>query len=389
MNTIKILKISLLSLLCCTSCTGQDNNNMDKLIKAVIKQDKGFLKKNLTSENINTIYDFSIISKLNVHLSDGTERSEFVAEDEKGTLLHLTAWYNLPNSAKILIEKGADVNAKDEEGRTPLEVAANRYDVVTYPVQRVLIENNADMNFYVHKHLLNHPLLFCYIHWEQFELAKLAIENGADVNMATNARTTILEFAEERGTPEIVSMLKAKDARYSEKYLREREQEREKDRLYQEYKRQKEIEGAEAERRNQERLESVLDKVIIRTSEEVEADKNRQKQEILIDSFEEQALFDGKPAYEAFPDYVNKNIIWTKLMDGMSGHVFVEFDIETDGLVSNAKIIHGVNAILDAEALRVIRASPKWTPAKIHDKPVSVKYVCPVIFRFEKQPEKQ
>ena len=279
MNIIKIVKISLLSLLCCTSCTGQDNNNMDKLIKAVIEQDKRFLKKNLTSENINIIYDFSVINTINIHLSNGTERSEFEHEDEKGTLLHLTAWYNLPISAKILIEKGADVNAKDEEGRTPLEVAVNRYDVITYPVQRVLIENKANMNFYVNKHLLNAPLLFCYIHWGQFELAELAIKNGADVNMATNSRTTILEFAEERGTPAIVSMLKAKDARYSEKYLREREQEREKERLYQEYKRQKEAEGVEAEKRNQERLESVLDRVIIQTSEEVEEEKKRQKKE--------------------------------------------------------------------------------------------------------------
>ena len=113
------------------------------------------------------------------------------------------------------------------------------------------------------------------------------------------------------------------------------------------------------------------------------------EENILIDYFEEQALFDGKPADEAFPDYVYKNLIWTELMDGMSGRVFVEFVIETDGLVSNAKIIRGVDPALDAEALRVIRASPKWTPAKIRDNPVRVKYVFPVIFRLEKQPEKQ
>ena len=113
------------------------------------------------------------------------------------------------------------------------------------------------------------------------------------------------------------------------------------------------------------------------------------EENILIDYFEEQALFDGKPADKAFPDYVYKNLIWTELMDGMSGRVIVEFVIETDGLVSNVKIIRGVDPVLDAEALRVIRASPKWTPAKIRDNPVRVKYVFPVIFRLEKQPEKQ
>jgi FOG: Ankyrin repeat len=212
MNTIKI---SFLFLLCCTSCTGQNNINMNGLIQAVIEQDTTFLKENLTSKNINIIYDFSVIYTINVHLLDGTERSEFMNADKKGTLLHLTAWYNLPVSAKILIKKGAKINAKDVEGRTPLEVAVNREDVVTYPVQRVLIENKANMNFYVPKHFLNEPLLFCYIHWRQFELAELAIENGADVNMKTKdyGGDSILKFAERRGTPAIVSKLKAKGAK--------------------------------------------------------------------------------------------------------------------------------------------------------------------------------
>lgn len=288
--------MSLILLLCCTACTGKSNNNMNKLTQAVIKQDVAFLKKNLTSENINIIYDFSIINNRNVHILDGTEHSEFEHDDEKGTLLHLTAWYNLPNSAKILIEKGADINAKDVEGRTPLEVAANRYDVVTYPVQRILIENKADMNFYVTKNFLDHPLLFCYIHWRQFELAELAIENGADVNMTTNARTTILEFAEERGSPEIVSILKAKGAKYSDKYLREREEEREQERLYREYMSIKKAEEVEADRKNRENLENVLDKIVITNADgeiiqptngvmiqptkKIEEKNNRQTQEI-------------------------------------------------------------------------------------------------------------
>ena len=279
------MKKLLIFLLCCTACTGQSNNKMDELTQAVINQDIAFLKKNLTSKNINIIYDFSVVYTMNVYLLDGTKRSEFVRDNEKGTLLHLTAWYNLPNSAKILIKKGADVNAKDVEGHTPLEVAANRLpnDVVTYPVQRVLIENKADMNFYVTRNFLNQPLLFCYILWGQFELAELAIENGADVNMATNSRTTILEFAEERGIPTIVSMLKAKGAKYGDEYLREREQEQEQERLYREYISTKKAEEAEADRKNLENLKKAFEKIIIQTDKEVEEETNRQVQEIKKD----------------------------------------------------------------------------------------------------------
>ena len=256
---------------------------MNKLIQAVIEQDIAFLKKNLTSKNINIIYDFSVINTINVHLNDGTERSEFEYDDEKGTLLHLAAWYNLPNSAKILIKKGADVNAKDIEGRTPLEVAANRYDVVTYPVQRVLIENNADMNFYVTKFLRNVPLLYNYLWDEQFEMAKLAIENGADVNMKIkDGDDSILGLAERRGTPEIVEMLKAKGAKYSNEYLiREREEEREPERLYQILI--KKAEEAVAERKNRENLEKVLEEIIIKPANEDEDENNLQMQEIKKD----------------------------------------------------------------------------------------------------------
>ena len=113
------------------------------------------------------------------------------------------------------------------------------------------------------------------------------------------------------------------------------------------------------------------------------------EEEILIDPVEDQALFNDKPAEIGFREYVYKNLIFSQQMDGMSGCVFVEFSVETDGSVSNAKVIRGVDPLLDAEALRVINASPKWTPAKMCGKPVRVKYVFPVDFRLEKQLEKQ
>ena len=119
------------------------------------------------------------------------------------------------NKISVFEKKIITFAQKAKKGCTPLEVAVNRYDVVTYPVQRVLIENKANMNFYVKKYFLNEPLLFCYIHWRQFELAELAIENGADVNMKTkDYGDSILKFAERRGTPAIVSKLKAKGAKY-------------------------------------------------------------------------------------------------------------------------------------------------------------------------------
>ena len=77
-------------------------------------------------------------------------------------------------------------------------------------MQKVLIENGADMNFYTNRGV---PLLYQYIWNEEHDLAELAIENGADVNMKTKDGESILRFAGRRGTPKIVSMLKAKGAK--------------------------------------------------------------------------------------------------------------------------------------------------------------------------------
>ena len=55
-------------------------------------------------------------------------------------------------------------------------------------------------------------IFYQYIWNEDYDLAELAIENGADVNMKTKDGGSILEFAQRRGTPKIISMLKTKGA---------------------------------------------------------------------------------------------------------------------------------------------------------------------------------
>jgi len=213
MKTLRTLLILFIALTL-SSYNGQSKSSIMKtkmqdslMIAAILEQDEDFLNQNLSRENVNKRYNVPV----------GTMRSwgDFGEMNHpiggEGTLLHLAAYYGLPNSAKILIEKGAEVNAKNSEGLTPLQTAVSIYLSGTEDVQKVLIENKADMNFYVNMQP-QVPLLFQYIWWNAYDLAKLAIENGADVNMRTSDGGSILEFAERRGTPEIVRMLRAKGA---------------------------------------------------------------------------------------------------------------------------------------------------------------------------------
>ncbi len=65
---------------------------------------------------------------------------------------------------------------------------------------------------------------------------------------------------------------------------------------------------------------------------------------------------------------------------GMQGRVFVQFVIEKDGSVANAKILRSVDPTLDNEALRVVRSSPKWKPGMQNGKNVRVYWTTPVTF---------
>jgi protein TonB len=54
--------------------------------------------------------------------------------------------------------------------------------------------------------------------------------------------------------------------------------------------------------------------------------------------------------------------------------------VSKDGSVADAKIARGVNPSLDAEALRVVSALPKWKPGEQKGKAVNVSYTVPINF---------
>lgn len=68
---------------------------------------------------------------------------------------------------------------------------------------------------------------------------------------------------------------------------------------------------------------------------------------------------------------------------GEQGKVTVSFIVNKDGSLSDYKIESGVTPLLDAEALRVLKLMPKWTPGKEKGKTVKVQYTVPVTFRLQ------
>lgn len=78
----------------------------------------------------------------------------------------------------------------------------------------------------------------------------------------------------------------------------------------------------------------------------------------------------------------------TAVVQGIQGRVLVEFIIDKDGKVTNVRVVKGVSDELDAEAVKVISASPKWKPGRVKGEKVRTSITVPVEFKLEKKTSK-
>jgi periplasmic protein TonB len=69
--------------------------------------------------------------------------------------------------------------------------------------------------------------------------------------------------------------------------------------------------------------------------------------------------------------------------NGIQGKVYVQFVVDKDGSITNARIARGVDPSLDQEALRVVNNLPKWKPGMQRGKPVRVSYTVPINFQLQ------
>ena len=69
--------------------------------------------------------------------------------------------------------------------------------------------------------------------------------------------------------------------------------------------------------------------------------------------------------------------------EGVQGRVVVQFDISKTGSIENVKVVRGRHQALDKEAMRLVKAMPKWQPGRNNGQPVKVTYTLPVTFKLQ------
>jgi len=121
--------------------------------------------------------------------------------------------------------------------------------------------------------------------------------------------------------------------------------------------------------------EVVFDEPVVEAVKEPEEDPNK-----IYTIVEQPAEFPG--GMGAMMKFIRDNMKYPPQARrmGIEGSVFVEFVVNAQGTISDAKVIKGIGGGCDEEALRVVGKMPPWKPGKQNGKAVRVRFVLPVKF---------
>lgn len=95
--------------------------------------------------------------------------------------------------------------------------------------------------------------------------------------------------------------------------------------------------------------------------------------------------------FEGMMKYLMYNVQYPEAAEkaGEEGKVVVRFVVGADGVICDPEIQTSISPSLDAEALRVVKSMPAWTPAIKDGQPVATYFVLPISFKMPKAAEEK
>jgi len=119
------------------------------------------------------------------------------------TALHIASGQHLKGTCALLLDSGADVDARDDKGKTPL------FNSSDDEIRKFLIDSGADVNA---QDKQGRSPLFELASLGMCKFARILIENGADVNVRDKAGMTPLKIALQNRRNEMVELLRGQGA---------------------------------------------------------------------------------------------------------------------------------------------------------------------------------
>ncbi len=120
------------------------------------------------------------------------------------TLLHVAAGYNSADMVRFILEKGANINAVDKNGWTPLHFAANNENALA-----VLLEKSSNVNA---KTKMGETPLIIAVLFNNTASVKLLLDANVTLNEKDERGFTALHYAEKINRDDIAHLLKARGA---------------------------------------------------------------------------------------------------------------------------------------------------------------------------------
>lgn len=142
-----------------------------------------------------------------------------------------------------------------------------------------------------------------------------------------------------------------------------------------------ETETSERMDANAEMPESVVSDKASEDPVEAELPAEKERGEVYV-AVEKQAEFPG--GIQALMQWLSMNVRYPEdaMKNDAQGRVIVKFVVNADGSISDPTVLKGVETSLDKEAVRVVRAMPKWIPAENQGQKVASYFNLPIAFKL-------
>lgn len=103
-------------------------------------------------------------------------------------------------------------------------------------------------------------------------------------------------------------------------------------------------------------------------------------EEVVFTVVEDEPEFPG--GMEAMYQYLVSNVQYPEAAKEkkVTGKVYVSFVVERDGRITEVKLLRCPDETLGEEAMRVVKAMPRWKAGRVKGKKVRAQYVLPINF---------